>query len=299
MKSLSSTSSEREVLPFYDWSSLRYHLYHAYEGPVWPAARKGLYKQSEPDVSCWLLLKGRVTIVSERKALTACAGQWAFVTATERQQTFSEDAQLLSLRFHFSWPGRVPVVKPPRNLVFDAKEMPQLERNARALIRHVRRRFPKAAAFLPQESCTMDDYLCVQNLLPVWLASYLQALARLGIYPHNAKQMDDRVLEGILELDRHPLNERFSEHALREQIGLGRSQYDALFVAAMGMTPRRYLELRRLEAAKNLLTHAKVPIKEISFRLGFRHASHFSLWFGRLQGVSASEYREKHAANLY
>ena len=144
----------------------------------------------------------------------------------------------------------------------------------------------------------MDDYLRVQNLLPMWLASYLQALAQLGVYPHNAKQLDDRVMEGVLELDRHPLSQRFSESALLKQVGLGRSQYDALFVEAIGVTPRRYLELRRLEAARNMLTHSRTAIKEISFRLGFRHASHFSLWFAKHQGESASEYRERYANDL-
>ena len=296
MKPASPTSSEGQTLSFSDWSSLRYHLYHAYEGPVWPAARTGVYSQPEPDVSCWLLQKGRVTLTSGRKSLTARTGDWAFVTSGERHQAFSDDARLLSLRFHFSWPGQVAAVKFSRNLVFPAKDFPQLERAARPLIRHVQRRFPEAAAFLPQENCTMNDYLRVQNLLPMWLTAYLQALEKLGISPHRAKHLDDRVIQGIQELDRHPLHQRFSETSLLVQVGLGRSQYDALFVEAMGVTPRRYLELRRLESARNLLAHSKTPIKEISFHLGFRHASYFSLWFTKHQGISASGYRHQHSA---
>ncbi len=297
MKSPRPRSLDGLSLSFSDWSSLRYHLYHAYEGPVWPAARVGTYRQQEADVSCWLLQKGSLKLTAGGKSLTARIGQWAFVTSTERHQAFTEDAQILSLRFYFSWPGHVPVVKPSHNLVFDAKNAPQLERTARPLIRHVRRRFPEAAAFLPQEACSINDYLRVQNLLPMWLTSYLQALENLGIFPHQARHLDDRVLEGIMELDRHPLHQRFSEKSLLTQIGLGRSQYDALFVSAMGVTPRRYLELRRLESAKNLLTHTETPIKEISFHLGFRHASYFSLWFVKHQGTSATEYRAKHTAS--
>lgn len=284
-------SSDGQALPFADWSRLRYHLYHAYEGPVWPTARTGTYQHQETDVSCWLIKQGGVTVTSQGKSLSARAGQWILVTAAGRHQDFTEDAQLLSLRFAFSWPGQIPVVKPARNLVLDAQDVPYLERAARPLIRHVQRQFPKAAAFLPQETCSMRDYLRVQNLLPMWLDSYLQALETQGIHPDRASQVDPRVVEGILELDRHPLHESFSEKTLLSHVGLGRSQYDALFVAAMGITPRRYLELRRLEAARNLLGHTDTPIKEISFRLGFRHASYFSLWFMKHEGRSASEYR--------
>lgn len=281
--------SRLRTLRFRDWATLRYSLVWAYEGPVLAKARVGTY--SNPDLSCWLVRKGSVQLTTRSQTVVAKKGQWAFVATPTRRQVFSDDAEILSVHVHFSWPGDEPVIEQKRNLVFDAAEHPQLERAAVPLARTVKKLFPKADAFLPEEWCSLAAYLQVQDQLPRWLHAYLAAQAAHGVFPRRLGVEDDRVLGVLGELDRRPLEAKFNEKEIVARSGLGRSQLNALFVRVTGTTPRRYFERRRLEAARRLLGHTALSMKEVAATLGFRHESHFSQWFKGCEGAAPSAWR--------
>jgi len=67
-----------------------------------------------------------------------------------------------------------------------------------------------------------------------------------------------------------------------------------LFFAEFGMTSRKYWDRRRLEFAKQCLETSPMPVKELSYRLGFRSDSHFVVWFRRLTGSRPGEYRKNY-----
>lgn len=291
MKSPPNASPFEAVQRFQDWASVRYGLMWAYEGAVAAMGRAGTWTHADP--SCWLVRKGRVTVTTKGKRVTATAGQWVFVATPTRTQAFSEDAEILSVHFHFGWPGGEPVIEQRLNAVFDATDVPQLEKAALPMVRLVAKHFPAASAFLPTARCTFPLYLRVQNMLPRWLSAYLEAQAWLGAYPKRVGEMDERVLQAIVELDRRPLNEKFSERSLVTQAGLGRSRLNALFLQATGVSPRRYYERRRLETCERLLVHTGTSLKEIAFDLGFGSESHFSHWFRGHRAVAPSAFREK------
>lgn len=276
-------------LRFADWSALRHALLWCYDGPVPPRGHEGDFAQ--PDLSCWLVRKGKVTVTAAGHTVTARAGQWIFVAVPARHQSFSANAEILSMHFHFSWPGGEPVIGQKHSLVFSAADHPELERRALPLVRLVKRHFPKASAFLSDEPCSLPLYLEVQNHLPRWIAAYLEVQAAHGVYPRRLDVDDNRLLQVWAELDRLPLGRRFSEAALVKGAPLARSQLNALFTRAAGLTPRRYFEQRKLDAARRLLTTPGVSLKEIAADLGFRHGSHFSQWFKRLHGAPPSSMR--------
>jgi len=287
---------KNQHMDFGDWSSLRYHLSWAYEGGVWPPARVGSY--SNMHTSCWLIRKGTVKVTTEDQTVHGRAGQWVFVASPTRHQAFSKHAEILSLNFDFTWPGNVQVIERPQNLVLSAADYPRLETAARKIVRLVGRVFPDAHAFLRHQPCTLNRFLKVQNLLPDWLDAYLDALADVGIYPRRLHFNDERVLKVLAELDRHPLSEPFTPVYLTALSGLSRSRLDALFVSALDTTPRRYFEKRRLEEARSLLVHTSKSVKEIAIELGFKHASHFSLWFQKHHQMSALDHRRLYQPKL-
>lgn len=287
----SEKSSCHPIQRFRDWSSVRYGLMWSYDGPVLPVGRSGEW--SHPDPSCWLIRKGWVEVSAGGARVTAREGEWIFVATPKRLQSFSDDAEILSVHFHFTWPGGEAVVEQPRSVVLKASEHPRLERTAQPLARLVKRHFPHATAFLPEEPCTFSTYLHVQNLLPNWLSAYLDTQFALGVHPRRLGVLDDRVLLAITELDRRSLSEKFSELSLIHSVGIGRSQLNALFFKAMKMTPRQYHERRRLEAAQRLLSNTAMSVKEIAFDLGFGSESHFSHWFREKEKTSPSRYRQK------
>jgi AraC-like DNA-binding protein len=93
----------------------------------------------------------------------------------------------------------------------------------------------------------------------------------------------------IAWLDMRPLDQ--TTPTLPPNFGLGLRRADQLLQQQLGTSLRRYLEKRRLDAARERVLAGNDTLKEIAFELGFRHASHFTAWFRRQVGVSPSGYR--------
>lgn len=286
-----SASLVEQSLEFRDWACLRYHLIWGYDGPIPAESRKGRFRSE--DESCWLIRRGRVRLKTEAGEVTAGPGRWVFVGREPRAQTFSEDAELLSLNFRFAWPGGEPVLRQAGPLVVEAADHPRLERAALPLIRELGRLAPRAGLRLPMLRCSLKLYLQIQNLLPIWLAAYVEAQERRGNRPRRPGPLDERVMRAAATLDRQPLAAGFPAGLLRRESGVGRSRLNELFLRAVGRTPRRYFDDRRGEEARSLLRHTGRSVKQIAFELGFRHESHFSLWFKRREGASPLAWRTR------
>ncbi len=69
-----------------------------------------------------------------------------------------------------------------------------------------------------------------------------------------------------------------------------------LFKVSTGLSPHRFVMMRRIEHAKSLLAGGGVTIATIGRILGFRTASHFTSAFRRVAGVTPSAYRAGLAA---
>lgn len=292
---ISSTNKLDQQLPFRDWSALRYWLVWSYEGPIPERAQIGHYGSvKHPEISCWLIRKGSVTVKTSRHTVTARKGQWIFVATGKRHQHFSPNCQILSVHASLYWPGNVPVIEQPESYVFDSNKFPELEKSAVEMVRSVEANFPEAGADLTQRHSDMLTYLEVQHLLPRWLKHYLRIQANHEIFPSRLNIDDSRILLAINELEARPMSQPFSEQELVKRVGLSQSRLNHLFSIATGVTPKRYYERRRLEAAYGLLQSTDMSIKEIGFNLGFKFDSHFTYWFRKQSGTTPSNFRAKH-----
>jgi AraC-like DNA-binding protein len=280
-------------LRFRDWKALRYWLIWTYEGPVPEHAHIGEYGVLEhPNISCWLIRCGSVTVKSLGNTVTAHKGQWIFVSTGKRHQHFSPDCEILSIHLGLYWPGNIPVIEQPKSYVFDASKFPELEKASIDMVRSVEAHFPKAGSDLAQYDSNIFTYLEVQHQLPLWLKYYLKIQASYGVVPNRLDIEDSRILHAINELDVRPMRETFSETELVELVGLSQSRLNFLFTRATGVTPKRYYERRRLEAAYGLLRSTDLSIKEIGFDLGFNFDSHFTSWFRKQAGTTPSMFRK-------
>ncbi|TIP96061.1 MAG: helix-turn-helix transcriptional regulator [Mesorhizobium sp.] len=61
----------------------------------------------------------------------------------------------------------------------------------------------------------------------------------------------------------------------------------------MHTTPGRWIQDRRLEAAKTLLESTKLAISEICYQVGYRDTASFSRLFNRVVGLPPGEYRRQ------
>ncbi len=76
-------------------------------------------------------------------------------------------------------------------------------------------------------------------------------------------------------------------------VGLSRSHLMRQFKTATGSTLHAYIEEMRTARAKALLAADALPIKEISFQVGFNSPSSFSAAFTRKTGLTPLDYRRR------
>ena len=98
-------------------------------------------------------------------------------------------------------------------------------------------------------------------------------------------------LQQIVERNYDDLD--FDYGKLCEELELSRSQVYRYFQDNDLGSPAAYLRQFRLEKAIVLLLETDLPIQEIAFDIGFKSASHFSVSFLEVYGLSPKMYRQQ------
>jgi transcriptional regulator GlxA family with amidase domain len=81
--------------------------------------------------------------------------------------------------------------------------------------------------------------------------------------------------------------------ALARRCGMSPRHFARVFAAEKGITPARYVEEIRVEAARILIEGSKFPCKEAASNCGFGSADSMRRSFVRVLGVTASQYSER------
>ena len=79
---------------------------------------------------------------------------------------------------------------------------------------------------------------------------------------------------------------------LAEVAGLSQYHFSRAFRKSTGLTPRKYLNERRIEKAKYLLSTSDLPIVEVSLATGFKTQSHFTSLFRKMTRFTPRTWRE-------
>lgn len=85
--------------------------------------------------------------------------------------------------------------------------------------------------------------------------------------------------------------EKLSLDAISRCAGLSKSTLLRVFTKAKGITPYRYLETLRINAAKDLLAGGAQPL-DAAMQTGFADQSHFTNYFSSYIGLAPGAYRE-------
>lgn len=282
-----TASPGTSTLTFEDWSFLHARLLWCYEGEV-DAPNRRLFSQRN-QLSAWWIQSGSVTVKRGRDTWIARTGEWIFCGPHPMHQEFSPDARILSINFKLEWPSGDSLVD--QIIVVPAEAHPALGKAARALLRFISRRFPRIGTALPPQPMELTDFFETQQLFSAWAQAYLKTLLAAGIVPARMGGLDSRVLDALRQLDRHDWRSPFREKNLAASTGLSAGHLDRLFVQQLGLTPRAYLQKRRLESATATLADSAVPAKKIAYDLGFSSASHFTHWLRRATGKSPRQVR--------
>lgn len=88
------------------------------------------------------------------------------------------------------------------------------------------------------------------------------------------------------EPDAAPVMERLADH-----LGVSDRHLRRVFEASLGVAPLRYLQTRRLLAAKQLLTDTTLPVTEVAQASGFASLRRFNAAFVEHYGLNPSQWR--------
>lgn len=102
----------------------------------------------------------------------------------------------------------------------------------------------------------------------------------------------DRKLKQVLAyIDAH-LGQNISLRELAKVAQISQYHFSGLFKQSVGIPPYRYVLLRRIERAKDLLQKERLPINEVALSCGFADQSHLTKHFRRSVGMTPRVFRE-------
>ncbi len=104
--------------------------------------------------------------------------------------------------------------------------------------------------------------------------------------------LDSRIRHSLEFICEH-FAEALNVARIAAECGLSPSRFAHLFRAQTGETPQRYLELQRLNRARQLLEFTQEPVTAIARAVGFENPFYFTLRFKRHGGASPRAWRSR------
>ena len=140
------------------------------------------------------------------------------------------------------------------------------------------------------------DYLnSGQNLSTYYahrtLGQIFDSLIENRVDTTHPEPIDDRFVRARMWIEKHCL-ENFSIKEPAKCAGVSEGYFYRAFKKFFGMTPIRYQQQLRIEAAKTLLKATSLKCNEISFRVGFTDVYYFHRVFKKHTGITPKNYRK-------
>ena len=110
--------------------------------------------------------------------------------------------------------------------------------------------------------------------------------------PSNQKPVLDARIELTIEFIRGHMSEHLTRADLANASGLSISRLSQLFHEQVGMPPMVFLEIERLDRARQLLEVTPRTVHSIAHEVGFDNAFYFSRRFKHRTGLSPREHRK-------
>jgi AraC-like DNA-binding protein len=135
-----------------------------------------------------------------------------------------------------------------------------------------------------------------EALLSKLMIAVIERFTPSKSFPRSIRELNvsacDRRIRRAAEYIRSNAGGEASIDTLAKEAGLSRAHFFRLFQSSIGLPPKVYLNVVRMERAVEAVLHHQVPVGEIGARLGFSHPAHFTRFFRNNAGVSPSEFRQ-------
>jgi len=127
-----------------------------------------------------------------------------------------------------------------------------------------------------------------EDIIEIYLKTILLHINRY--FKFNKSEVIDILNASIIFIHEH-FNEDISVKQLANISCVSKSYISRIFVKKLGVSPIKYLNSIRIDAAKRLLLDSELSVNEISLRVGFNDSLYFSRVFKKLTGVSPTAFR--------
>ncbi len=132
------------------------------------------------------------------------------------------------------------------------------------------------------EDSQLKASLAIQNLLVETYFSNKKEPGSKGVHR----------LDQLMAEIRSDAGKWWSVESMAEYCNLSAIQFNRLFKARTGMTPKSYIDSFKMQMAVEMLSAPSLPIGEIASRLGYVDQYHFSRRFKQLKGRSPQACRK-------
>lgn len=100
-------------------------------------------------------------------------------------------------------------------------------------------------------------------------------------------------VQEIIQYIQKNSQKKFSIKELSVSVSLSPDYMATIFKSFTGLSPVKYINKCRADAAKDLLIHGGISVKDAAFRVGFKDEFYFSRVFKQLEGISPQEFCQK------
>lgn len=118
------------------------------------------------------------------------------------------------------------------------------------------------------------------------MTSSSDRIPRGGLAPGALRRVRDHIEDRLAE--------KIELRELAAIAGLSECHFARAFKQSLGLPPHRYLILRRIAAAAELIKNTDQLLTDVSLRVGFCDQSHFTRVFARTTGETPSAFRHRH-----
>lgn len=262
------------------WEHLQLSLRRVYEGP--PRSRYDQFCATGLYLSAWYIKKGSVSLRHQEGTFRAGEGHWVFPRVTPRYQLFAPGTEICSLAVDVVWPDGRPL--------FD-QGLPAAFRGDLPEARRLHSLFKKILRLFEKTTPELERYLALQVATYQWMEALHALFSAHGIPPDDRPFLNDEQAKIVETLRQWPLNKPYSAEKMAHRLGLSRAHFERICLRALGKSPKRYFDERRLGHAMTALTLKSV--KEVAAETGFGHASTFSAWFKKHTGIYPRALKER------
>ena len=138
----------------------------------------------------------------------------------------------------------------------------------------------------------LKSALAIRHELAMNHLERMLILSQLASSRGPGTRLDERI-QIIVDHINLRLHEPFSVSELASTVHMSESHLAHLFREQVGVPPKRFIEMRRMQRAMDLLISTHRPVGQIAGDVGFENAFHFSARFSRCTGCSPRQLRQE------